>query len=325
MSVLDLAGDFAPVMGAPIEIPANMIFFRGYDVKYPVISNRVTHYGSEETARGYANASDDHRLGIFTTTIGIRVLDLRYIQVLLKQLFKTRKTRAISHIEPMARMTLSYGLCGLRDQLELMNKLMGDALGTRATQEYYDRHISNKAYSEMPVNVNPFTPDGIRVGETSNDALSLIFLKEIFGKWVAGFVAPRFESPFHVEKGGFITPEIVLFDPMGSRIQQLHLPEIPRHPKLSIDAIANHRSHCQWFELRDIHRTSVRHAQSGGGKKATGYTPDTTDFFDQVEAEDKEAVREANKMIRFAKSVGENIRFIDPYAVHPTLPLTPWC
>ena len=333
MSLLNIDQDFAPILGAPLFIPENMIFFRGYDSKYSAISSRVTHYGTAWTAQCYATTSPDHRLGAFTNKRMLRLLDLRYIQVLLKQLFAKRTSTAFSEMEPMARMTLSYGLCSLQDQIRLMQHLMAKAHGTHVTIEYFNNHLKNKNYSEMPLTVNPFTPDGIRVGETTNDALSLISVKEIFGDWVDGFVAPRFDSVFHVEKNGFIHAEMVLFDPAYCGIIQMTdpLPTV----SMSIEQILNHHSTCQTFTLKMIHRTTVRHPRfkSFGGTKSNssspdpnsdGYTVDTSPFFDKLEAKNKEAVRDSKQMTRFGRCLRKQIQFIDRFAPHPTLPLTPW-
>jgi len=184
----------------------------------------------------------------------------------------------------------------------------------------------------MPLTVNPFTPDGIRVGETTNDALSLISVKEIFGGWVDGFVAPRFDSVFHVEKNGFIHAEMVLFDPVHCGIAMLSPTDPVSSVSMSIEQILNHHSTCQTFTLRMMHRTMVRHPKlSGGNSKRnssvstdTGFTVDTSPFFDKLEAKNKDAVRDSKQMMRFGRSLRKKIQFIDRFAPHPTLPLTPW-
>lgn len=320
MKLLDLDRPFTPLLGAPVLLPEDMLFYRGYDTAYPAISHRTTHYGTHTTAAGYANVKPSHRLGCFSNSRALRLFDIRYIQTLLTQLFQTRQSSQFAHLEPIARITLAYGLCALYEQLHLMQKLLPASQGTAACLAYYAANIENKTYEQMPLTVNPFTPAGIRVGETNNDALCLVLLKEVFGHLVDGFIAPSFQSVFHVEKGGFITAEMVLFDPENSGIRSVDDLDI-RPATVSIEELLNTQSHCQWLQLRAINKTRVRVRVWGGG---AGYTQDTSAFFDRLENKDPATVKAANRMKRFAANLSKRFSIIDPTAPHPSEPLVPW-
>jgi hypothetical protein len=326
MFALDIDKPFAPLFGAPIVISEQVVIYRGYDSHYPPISNRITHFGTIPTAQGYAKISPNHRLGCFHTSRPLRLLDLRYIQVLLRELFRTRTFHSMEKMECMARMTLSYGLCSFADQLRILDILMKDAPGTSAMHTFYREKLNNKGWDKMPLTVNPFTPEGVRVGETNNDALSLIALKEIFGTWIDGFISPRMESAFHVEKGGYITAELVLFDPNHAGIQQIPFNPDTEYPPITLDTILGHQSYCHTLQVvknNDVlHKTTVRVTK--GGRPCIGYVSNTDDFFARLESGDKDATKLANKMIRFASEVSKTFHMEDPTAPHPTIPVASW-
>jgi hypothetical protein len=49
-------------------------------------------------------------------------------------------------------------------------------------------------------------------------------LQELFKNSIDGFISPRFFTPFHVEKGGTMHPELILFNPKNSNIIQINYP-----------------------------------------------------------------------------------------------------
>ena len=328
MFTLDIDRPFAPLFGSPILITDPVIFYRGYDSRYNPISNRITHFGTLSTAQSYATISPQHTLGCFCTTRPLRLLDLRYIMILLRELFRTRSFNANEKMEAMARITLSYGICSFIDQLKIATILLKDAHGTKRMQQYYDKHIHNKTWNAIPQTMNPFTPEGIRIGETNNDALSLIALKQIFGSWIDGFIAPRMESVFHYEKGGYITAELVIFDPTNAGIQQIPINLDISHPPITMDTILGRHSYCHTLQLSAnddtiLHKTTIR-VKKGGLQSQNGYISNIDEFFIRLEEGDKEAKRAEKQMLRFAKDISKQFHLINPSAPHPTVPLSPW-
>lgn len=321
MYILDWTGSFEPLYGQPILIPSNMVFYRGYDKAYPVISDRVTHFGSKETASGYARYSNTE-LGAFTNTRLLRVFDFRYMKLLLKQLFSSRTDASFEHLEPMARVTLSYGLCSLRDQISLMQKLVPSAAGLFAVEAWYKRDIDGKEWADIPLDINPFTPDGIRVAETNNDAQTLHFVKHIFGDIVDGFIAPKMPSPFHVEKDGFVSAELVLFDPRAAGIQPISMTQVPNQ-KMTITQVLNGQSHTICLKLKNHHECSYRSraTQRGGGG---GVVPQTDAWFDDLAKKKSNVVKEAAAMEKAARYFKRHLKYIDYTAPDPSVPLSPW-
>ena len=65
---LDLEIPYYPLYGNAIIIPENTVFWRGYDPKFPVISDRPSYFGSKFTATDYAK-QNGKVLGAFTNKI----------------------------------------------------------------------------------------------------------------------------------------------------------------------------------------------------------------------------------------------------------------
>ena len=210
--ILDFEKQFTAIYGDTIEIPANTIFWRGYDPTYPIISSRPAYYGTEETAKGYKNRNG-HVLGMFTNTRKLKLLDVRFLKALLRQLFESiRDTNGLSDIEEklILATTTSFGLCSLGHQIRLLKYI-------------YSQHIQDlKGLPELEKLYNPkaaFEAQGVRVAETVNDGYTMSFLKGLFKGIADGFISPRMETPFHIEKNGLLNPEMIIFDPSVSGIQ----------------------------------------------------------------------------------------------------------
>ena len=81
---LQIEDTFSPVFGDRIIIPPNTVMWRGYDPKYPVISTRPAYFSMKEIARGYA--TPPLQLSAFYSQQPLNLLDIRFLQVILKQL-----------------------------------------------------------------------------------------------------------------------------------------------------------------------------------------------------------------------------------------------
>ena len=69
----------------------------------------------------------------------------------------------------------------------------------------------------------PIEPRGFRFGETDNDSQSLLILNKLFDGHIDGYIAPNFNSPFHIENSFKIQSEIVLLDPIKCNIKQINI------------------------------------------------------------------------------------------------------
>jgi hypothetical protein len=215
---IDWETPFSPAYGV-VRIPANLILYRGYDTKYPSVSTRPAYYSGREIAISYAK-KNNRELGVFTNTRELKLLDIRFMKTLLRELFYTNYNSDNSSLA----VTLSFGLCSLYHQLQLAKDRYKDRIpeGLKALNKTY-----KYSFFEQP---------GVRIAETENDAETMGFLSTIFKGFVDGFVAPRLPSAFHYEKGGSMSPELVIFNPEESSIRQL--PHANPGPPIEIPTIS---------------------------------------------------------------------------------------
>jgi hypothetical protein len=226
---LNWENGWSPLYGTPIIIPANTILWRSYDTSYPAISNRFAYYSSKNVAEGYK--SNTKQLGQFITTRHLKILDLRFMKVLLSRLIQTNSSDKT--LQSFASAILSFGLCSLRHQINLVKMRYGNL---KNSNEY---NIIQQSLVELERYYTPksiIEQVGVRIAETTNDIYTMGFLQALFDGVVDGFISPRLYSPFHVEKKGhMMSPELIIFNPQKSCIKQMI--EYPDKSKIIIKSI----------------------------------------------------------------------------------------
>lgn len=198
---------FSPVYGSFIEIPENTVMWRGYDTQYAAIAERPVYFGNETIAKAYADTSPTHTLGLFATTRPLKLLDIRFLKVLLKDLFYGRNGNVVQ------KTTVAFGLCSFFHQLRLMQSIFADSI-KKGTEHGFKAMAS--VYKD-----GDFEQPGVRVAETSNDGWVMTFLSELFEGIVDGFISPELDSPYHYQNKGKMHPELIVFNPLKSGIVQL--------------------------------------------------------------------------------------------------------
>ena len=209
-----------PLYGGLLVVPKDCVFWRGYAPKYPPVSDKPAFFGSKHTAKEYAKPE----LGCFTNKKELKLMDINFMKVILRQLLDEIKLKreysvdksipSKDEIDCIDCLTISFGICSLAHPILLMNKMYKNIphfQGLEAMKKYYN----SMKYFEIE-------QSGFRVGETTVDAATMYFLRDFFKDYADGFFSPTLPSPFHVEKGGFLTPEIVIFNPKNSGIELLN-------------------------------------------------------------------------------------------------------
>ena len=209
---------FPSIIGQPIEINKNTLFFKSYSTKYGSrINNRPSYFGEIDNATKYLKSG--RKLGIFTTKIKIKLLDIRYISQIINDLILLRKNNDFETIiKGYMTLSLSYGLVSLYKQLNLYKMRYLSTINTdiryKKMIEYYNNYESNK---DKELFKNPLELQGIRIGETNNDVDSTFILKEIFGDYFDGFICPVIFSPYFEDNN--IPNEILLFNPLSTIVE----------------------------------------------------------------------------------------------------------
>ena len=310
--VLDFEKQFSAIYGDTIEIPANTIFWRGYDPTYPTISSRPAYYGTEETAKSYKRRNG-HVLGMFTNTRKLELLDVRFLKALLKQLFESiRDTNGLTaqDEELIMSTTASFGLCSLGHQIRLLKYI-------------YSKNLKNlQGLPELEKLYNPkaaFEAQGMRVAETVNDGYTMAFLKGLLYGVADGFISPRMETPYHIEKRGFLNPEMILFNPVKCGIQLVNPPmPIEDLPTLSINELMfKGRYHIVSLDYKTLHSSFFM--SYGGGSREKYLHP--LDEFDEYMDSDNKYI---GKMYNDGYKTGVKMRSKEHiFSAEPPVPTIP--
>ncbi len=230
--------EFSPVYG-PINFPINSLIYRGYDTKYPILSDRPAYFTSNlEVARAYGSVSP------FRTTKLLKLYDLRYIKHVLLELFQQLESNDQDVLKFCKILTISYGLTTCFKQLELLKDTFGPSLGDdhyQAIRKYLlDSKMIHKK-EEIVYSLHPFETQGIRIGETETDAISVSFLKDLFRGQIDGYIAPKIKSAFHFRQGGLNPAELVIFNPLGRGVKVLEQPNSYYINKMEFEYYLQHQ------------------------------------------------------------------------------------
>lgn len=240
-----------------IKIPENMIFYRGYSTRYPALTERFAYFSDKKIASAYVKTSD-YTLSAFTNTRVLRVLDVRFMMSILREMIYSNKED-----ESSLPVVLSFGLCSLRHQVALMN------IRYRSPGSRVKGHDAMQKIVDGLDPSSPFEPQGVRVGETTNDAYTMAFLSVLFENFVDGFVSPRLSSPYFVDNKNQMPPELILFNPIRSGIRKLSdfpPPNIPKYSMYSIYAMQTKHHILRYLNnLSGYISYSSFHLQAGGG------------------------------------------------------------
>lgn len=216
---IDWEVKFNPVYGSAIELPANVLLYRGYDTKFPIIGTRTSYYSSYSVAKGYAEQSSSTVLGLFTTTKKLKILDYRFMIDILRRCIQINiDDKKYTDYIPLI---ISFGLCSYRHQINLMKERYRNTIssGTSISHDTIRRIKNMESYLS---NDNLKEQSGIRVAETINDGFSMALLKELFFGNFDGFISPRLMTPYHNDNNNTLSPELILFNPQDAQLIQLY-------------------------------------------------------------------------------------------------------
>ena len=220
---------FEPIIGHIINMPFNSIFYRAYNIKYSNIEDKPLFFGSIDTARRYLETPNETReLGAFKSSKIIRLIDIRYLKILLIELIKTIKKEDLINPEVsdiVDKINISFGLSNCETQLKLI-----ETKYKNSDKEFLDIITFIKKfmddYNNLPLSKKDplkgfYYLDGIRFGERTNDSDSVDILKLLFKNICDGFIAPRLWTPFHYKEHYYTHSEICIFNPLQSGIYKL--------------------------------------------------------------------------------------------------------
>ncbi len=227
---LDWEAPWPPLYGRPITIDKNTILWRSYDTSFPVIGERFAYYSSKAIAEEYKKNST-RELGCFVSTRPLKLLDYRFMRVLLSRLISINShDKAIQYL---ASIMLSFGLCSLGHQIDMVKMRYSGLNKTSDAHKQIEQSIKALTKYYKPGNI--IEQSGVRIAETTNDTYTMGFLQELFKDVFDGFISPRLYSPFHTEKtNSLMSPEMILFNPKDSGIKECIYPKPQNIIKIKI-------------------------------------------------------------------------------------------
>lgn len=315
---LDWEESWAPLYGRPIEIPENTILWRSYDISYPSIGDRFAYYSSELVAKGYK--SNTRELGHFVSKRPLRLLDYRFMRVLLTRLLQLNPTD--KSLQYLASIMLSFGLCSLDHQIKL-TKMRYSGLN-KTSKDFKEIQISIKALEQYYKPHSIIEQTGVRIAETTNDTYTMGFLQELFKGVFDGFISPRLYSPFHTEKPkSMMSPEIILFNPKLSGIT-----ELSSYPKLSNitvikinDLLKSNHSYILIDNLKKNKNIVLDFFMYGGILEDTHYLDKADNLLNN---KDSELLNEYNNGRKMGMEWNKKIDIRMIYTPSPCIPVSPF-
>jgi hypothetical protein len=316
-----------PTCYGTIRFPERCLLMRGYDTRYPVLSERPAYFTtSEETASCYVRDARC-KIGLFETTKDLRLFDLRFMKNIIRDLFVQRKSNAQDVIQTCFTLALSYGICSLEKQLSLLKmrfpKLNDDGLSN------LEKFLQDNKENHTMKHIDPVELQGVRIGMTDNDAEAVMILKEIFGSLVDGYVAPRMFSPFHYQTY-YNCAEIVLFEPVKvlKQITNSNIKYNIHRVKLS-DLFTKETLR---FPMKGMIDTQIHFEQLQGGKPTTNNTNKYIYTYDIEQKLSINTLLSSSKMKKkqnkikstVSKLLGGTEWFYSQYNDQLDLPMTPW-
>jgi hypothetical protein len=305
---LDFDSDFPALYGDRISIPANTVLWRGYDTQYPAVSNRPTYYSSRTIAQDYAKISG-RTIGAFSTKRPIRVVDVRFLKVLLEKVFQEFdpvKPPIFSDEQSILFTTISFGLCSLQHQIKLLQHVFNKPPPSiRKGIDALESVLTPKAIIEKK---------GYRVAETTIDGYTMAFCKELLQYYVDGFISPRLDTPFHIEKGGSMSPELILFNPEECITKMRSFPV--GLPSITIHSIIINTHPVLSLQYNDFITTVYK---GGSSKKVVKHPLDS--FEDLLNQKNKKALL----LYETALQSGRDWRIVSPHITlfEPPVPTVP--
>jgi hypothetical protein len=294
---LDWEEQYEPLYGSPIVIPANTLLWRGYDKRYESVSDRFAYYSSGLIAFEYAKQSN-RELGGFVTTQPLQLLDIRFLRSILSRIIQTNQADVF--INDFASCMISFGLCSLQHQIKLVKMRYQDIITLSNEKGKQMKQSIEKMIKYCDAN-RIIEQEGIRVAETTNDGVTMAFLQELCKGWCDGFLSPRLQTVFHVEKGGELSPEMIIFHPKRSGIQQIKQVPLVRVEKEISSFIRDKHRLINMKLMKSGSNISTKMFVSGGnGIKKVGKHP-LDEFEDRLHKKDKKMV----EMYEMAKQAGK--------------------
>lgn len=191
-----------PVTWSPIEIPEGFVLFRASNSD-PISVEKPRWFGNKEIGMKYKNKYGGK---IFACEMkkGIKLIDIRVLKYIVLETMTNAEMNGLLNKELREKLNnfmIAFGLHSHKVQL----KSIKDAYEKKGEKfPYADNHDNN---------IIPFENFGSRISYGIVDDSAAIFLSELFGNLIDGYISPNLKTPWHNKH---FNHEICLFNPKKS-------------------------------------------------------------------------------------------------------------
>ena len=279
-----------------INIPQYALFYRGVSFpgksKIDILRKNIPIYLSSKDIALTRYANKDHKdLYCISNSEALKLLDIRKITNLLPMLIDSYKfdKNDNDYINAINCLSISLGIVDLNIQIQLLNNFINAYnITEKPFLDGFKRVLEYKQdCDELKKTRGPLNKEGIRFALTNFDGQSIFILKELFGGFCDGFIAPRLTSP--MQEDLFTHEEIVVFDTNILRVidEPDNIKKVPIKELIKINNI----------EL-SFPKINLKAYMIKGGGSSERLIQDRNEFFN-----DKKRVKAAMKIAKkFAKS-----------------------
>lgn len=301
-------------------LPKEVVWYRAYQPGNPVPAY-PTFFGDMETAWLYASKTG-RPLGAYRARRGLRLLDLRYVQNMLRPAMRRDAAAPI-----LQKATCALGICSLQAQIRLLEEYVNANDGLDRMREF-----ALLAPEELPGWCNPYELQGVRVGITDIDHEVMAFLNDLFGQDADGIIAPRMPSPYHDQwhsdiRKSVMMEEVILFRPQDVLWHDRDVPVGPRvvyepnMPMALLQDVLIGRLDVSWSHGRTTIRRHTTRTSGGSSGPALprdyvaeriAEDPDARKAFERERAGWRSTIRRLRKEIRFLRAPSFMVPWIKP-------------
>jgi hypothetical protein len=319
---LDRDEIFEPLYNSPMLLSTNTLLWRTYDKRYSTNPDRYGCYSLNTIDNKYVK-QPNREIGCFATNGYLKIIDLRFMKSLLSRIIQMKRNDEF--IADFASVIISFGLCSLRHQITLVKHLFHDLLETNTAESKQIKRGINNMISEWSHNTL-IEHEGIRIAEPINDGRTMAFLQELFRGHFDGFLSPYLKTPFHVEKGCILYPELILFSQKNCDLVDLDsYPSIVDKRSL-IDFIGDRRELLDDGMTVNYSKISMKDFMYGDTKNQNkDCLPHYLDAIeDGLNRDDNSVLAQYKKGVKAGERWRNKICITTPYAPHPCFPVSPF-
>lgn len=199
-----------------VYIPSNVLWYRAASPDVAELTDDCIYVGPKYVADWYA-AGDEKRVKcVYTNTMPLKVLDIRFLAKMIPYILTHRKSGSTNEatMKWYRALCISLGSCSLKRQIELLHEIRTKPNSVFDNGLARMEDFLENADPRTDLTINPIEKEGVRVGITDIDYYVITIIRQLFSQ-IDGIISPMMQTPYHYQYGykDTILPEMVVFYP----------------------------------------------------------------------------------------------------------------